>query len=205
MNLCWLWLVLLVLLGSVTMANAYYDPSAQRWLNRDPIGERGGKNLFTFTANNPVGLFDPDGLACDDPCGEAKRNGLDKGAVGGVVCCGGNKYSCVWKSGGATHASNSKATAIIDACVKAHEDAHQDDVDCPQQCITTRPPFRHPWISKKSECDSYKVHYDCLKNANCGGDPQCEQQVKTELKLVERRMNFYCGKYRSPKDSQNPL
>lgn len=44
------------------MANAYYDPGTQRWLNRDPMEELGGINLYEFTENNPVSGFDPYGL-----------------------------------------------------------------------------------------------------------------------------------------------
>jgi RHS repeat-associated protein len=41
----------------------YYDPNLQRWLNHDPIGERGGINLYRFVENNPVNRVDPLGLA----------------------------------------------------------------------------------------------------------------------------------------------
>jgi RHS repeat-associated protein len=40
----------------------YYDPNLQRWLNRDPIGEKGGINLYTFNRNNPLRFVDPFGL-----------------------------------------------------------------------------------------------------------------------------------------------
>jgi RHS repeat-associated protein len=39
-----------------------YDPNLGRWLNRDPIGEQGGINLYSFAYNDPVGLIDPLGL-----------------------------------------------------------------------------------------------------------------------------------------------
>jgi uncharacterized protein RhaS with RHS repeats len=32
------------------------------WLNRDPIAEWGGLNLYAYVANNPINLFDPLGL-----------------------------------------------------------------------------------------------------------------------------------------------
>ncbi len=39
-----------------------YDPAVGRWLNRDPIGEAGGNNLYSYVLNNPVLLVDPFGL-----------------------------------------------------------------------------------------------------------------------------------------------
>ena len=35
-----------------------------RWLNRDPIGEEGGLNLYGFCGNNAVSLYDMMGLSC---------------------------------------------------------------------------------------------------------------------------------------------
>lgn len=40
----------------------FYDPGLQRWLNRDPIEEAGGFNLFRFVNNAPLNYVDPDGL-----------------------------------------------------------------------------------------------------------------------------------------------
>jgi RHS repeat-associated protein len=40
----------------------FYDPQAQRWINRDPIGEAGGMNLYGFVGNGPVGAVDSSGL-----------------------------------------------------------------------------------------------------------------------------------------------
>jgi len=53
----------------------YYNPSTGRWVSRDPISERGGVNLYSFIANNPVSRFDSRGLSvfsdwfcCKDMC-----------------------------------------------------------------------------------------------------------------------------------------
>ncbi len=36
----------------------YYDPNLGRWMARDPIGERGGLNLYGFVGNNSVAHID---------------------------------------------------------------------------------------------------------------------------------------------------
>ena len=38
-----------------------YSPELGRWVNRDPIGEDGGKNLYRSFLNNTVCYFDPNG------------------------------------------------------------------------------------------------------------------------------------------------
>ena len=40
----------------------FYDPNLQRWLNRDPIQEGGGINLYGFVGNDPMDLLDPYGF-----------------------------------------------------------------------------------------------------------------------------------------------
>ena len=40
----------------------YYDPVTGRWPSRDPIGERGGVNLYGFIGNNGVNKWDRLGL-----------------------------------------------------------------------------------------------------------------------------------------------
>jgi hypothetical protein len=59
-------MVLLALIG-VQSAWGFYDPSVGRWINRDPIGEEGGLNLYAFVENNPVISTDPFGLDGSGP------------------------------------------------------------------------------------------------------------------------------------------
>jgi RHS repeat-associated protein len=40
----------------------FYEPYLQRWLNRDPLGEWGGLNLYEFGRNGPVMYVDPVGF-----------------------------------------------------------------------------------------------------------------------------------------------
>jgi RHS repeat-associated protein len=95
----------------------FYDPGLQRWINRDPIGEMGGLNLYGFVGNSPLIYVDPYGLAwydwdwidkASDFCAGAADDltfGLTDGARGllgwnDTVDKGGGAYS-----GGATTAA----------------------------------------------------------------------------------------------------
>jgi RHS repeat-associated protein len=40
----------------------FYDPAVQRWINRDPIGEKGGYDLYSFVLNDPNEIVDSFGL-----------------------------------------------------------------------------------------------------------------------------------------------
>jgi RHS repeat-associated protein len=40
----------------------FYEPNLQRWLNRDPIQQLGGINLYRAIQNNPLSWIDPLGL-----------------------------------------------------------------------------------------------------------------------------------------------
>lgn len=39
----------------------WYSIALRRWISRDPLGEDGGINLYTFCGNDPVNKFDPNG------------------------------------------------------------------------------------------------------------------------------------------------
>lgn len=44
------------------MGQRWYDPSTGRWLSRDPIGFRGGSNLYQYAKSSPLTRVDPNGL-----------------------------------------------------------------------------------------------------------------------------------------------
>jgi RHS repeat-associated protein len=48
----------------------FYDPNLQRWVNRDPIGEGGGVNLYLNSGNSPVDQIDPFGFEPPIPLDE---------------------------------------------------------------------------------------------------------------------------------------
>ncbi len=55
-----------------------YDPMHARWLERDPLGERGGINLYAYVGDAPVSLTDPLGL-CASRAHCLEVASLDKG------------------------------------------------------------------------------------------------------------------------------
>ena len=48
--------------GLLYMRNRWYSPSVQRFISRDPIGLRGGANLYAYVGNRPTDAIDPYGL-----------------------------------------------------------------------------------------------------------------------------------------------
>ena len=52
----------------------FYNPELKRWMNRDPIGEEGGVNLYGFFGNNGVNNVDPLGLIIIRPVSESPRD-----------------------------------------------------------------------------------------------------------------------------------
>jgi len=63
----------------------YLSPEVGRWVNRDPIKEKGGKNLYCFVRNRPVDRTDYRGLSLNDPPGSLPTG-----------CCGGTAYVIAW-------------------------------------------------------------------------------------------------------------
>ena len=48
--------------GLIAYQRRFYKPAIGRWINRDPIEEGGGENLYALVENNPVLFVDPFGL-----------------------------------------------------------------------------------------------------------------------------------------------
>ncbi|MCD4779486.1 MAG: hypothetical protein K8S27_02905, partial [Candidatus Omnitrophica bacterium] len=52
----------------------YYDPETGRWLNRDPIDEQGGLNLYVLLNNNSINSIDHLGLIDVEACVEVLKS-----------------------------------------------------------------------------------------------------------------------------------
>jgi len=49
--------------GLYYFGSRFYEPNFERWLNRDPIGEAGGVNVYGFAGNSPANVLDAYGLS----------------------------------------------------------------------------------------------------------------------------------------------
>ncbi|CAN5700614.1 hypothetical protein BH11VER1_BH11VER1_38710 [soil metagenome] len=58
----------------------FYLTAIGRWPSRDPIGERGGRNLYGMVGNDPVDRWDGFGL-------------IGGGGAHPVMCCGGKPFN----------------------------------------------------------------------------------------------------------------
>lgn len=173
----------------------YYSASTGRWVSRDPKEEKGGINLYALVKNKPVSAYDPLGLSCEDPCGQAKKQRIDKGNPGGTVCCEGAKYACVWDPTGDPAAQSDGGKRIAAKCTKAHEDYHLKDprVKCgPGPGCGMGVTMASG--GKASECDAYKAEMACYDASDCAGDPQCIKDVDAMKKTAQMGIDDNCGK-----------
>lgn len=65
----------------------YYDPEMGRWVNRDPVGEFGGSNLYAFVNNNAIDRWDYLGMS---PLDDILSDILDPFKT---ECCNGKPYN----------------------------------------------------------------------------------------------------------------
>lgn len=104
----WLFLTMLSLLALLPAARAYYDPSPQRWLTRDPIQEQPGKfntrglrlqakagwNLYQFVFNQAINRLDTDGRLTMGDVTHAISEATRYIGFGGMCC--NNSSSTTW-------------------------------------------------------------------------------------------------------------
>ena len=121
----------------------------------------GGESAYGYAMNNPVTYTDPTGLApcspspCSTfpggPCAYAKSRGDDHGAGGGVICCDGKAYPCVWNIG--------PTPPSLRECAFAHEQRH---VKQPGGCPPDGSYGRQHKVGPYPECAPSRQEIRCL-------------------------------------------
>jgi len=69
---------------NLTVTRAY-DPNLGRWLSRDPLGEQGGINLYSYVDNQPIDWRDPYGLSPATTWNAVAGGGATVGEGAGAV------------------------------------------------------------------------------------------------------------------------
>lgn len=166
----------------------YYSAESGRWVNRDPVTERGSKlvishafrtnptrkisderNLSLFVRNDPVSVFDPTGLMAtppapappsSDPCEVAeKKLKIPIDEGGALVCHDGKLLGCVWNKSQGTY---KKFPGLL-KCKQSHEDAHvgqNPNVTC--ELCKTYYYIPDPKKKPERECKASQLEIDCL-------------------------------------------
>jgi RHS repeat-associated protein len=145
----------------------WYVPELQRWVNRDPIEERGGKNLYAFVGNDPIGLYDLDGRAPPLVIG----GGLVVVTVGRVVvvltiAC----FSYPPCAKAAIDNAIEAAKKLRDLCRRTRRDCDKEWDDARRRCAEelAKPNPSRPFTG------GYDNIEDCAKglvSEECGGNP----------------------------------
>jgi RHS repeat-associated protein len=182
--------------GFAYFGHRYYSPVLGRWISRDPMGERGGLDLYSSVLNAPVLHVDALGLVppwggtprpippdvgvpppTDSKCtgsGERACTGMcQKGYVGHTICYEGKRCYCACP-GGTSGYSNPTAKQIIEQCNPVHERVHARDTDPPCPPSGASYPPRDP-EGTSEECKAVVEGIRCLRGAagGCGGDSGC--------------------------------
>jgi len=84
--------------GLYQVRNRYLHPKLGTWLNRDPIGENAGTNLYRFVDDNPITYIDPDG-AIPVPCPSCQPPQPDPCGLKDPRSCETQKTDCIIRAG----------------------------------------------------------------------------------------------------------
>lgn len=74
--------------GLMHLGARYYDPAIGRFLQRDPIGITGGRNVYEYAHSDPINAVDPDGqrFGIPRPTGPRDESWFDKPWSGVHYC-----------------------------------------------------------------------------------------------------------------------
>jgi RHS repeat-associated protein len=149
--------------GLVYYLYRFYEPNSQRWLNRDPIGERGGINLYRFVRNDPSSTKDRFGHSIVGPIvviGVAVGAGVAAGWCIDRLAC------AAWRSLSIRFAeSEADANAPDGSTHRGQGAAAGNDADLLTHCIAGCDMARHP-----GPCGGPDGALDALQRREIGND-----------------------------------
>ena len=169
----------------------YYDPLLQRWINRDPIAENGGLNVYQFVANNPTTYRDHFG---HQPIPNRPNEAVGDPNVATVACDGKGDYKIYGVK---------NAPMATKSCIKQHEQQHIDDLKAKfgENSCKGVPEGNIPIYDKEfldyTECKAYKREINCLSKA-CHKNERERQQIKRQKEGARARLldpHRHCDKH----------
>jgi RHS repeat-associated protein len=158
--------------GLVYYLYRHYDGNLQRWLNRDPLSEFGGINLYGFVLNNPAIWIDAFGLV----------------TVGVPTPVPPGDNSIVCKGGKLVVQNNNKGPDS--KCTQAHEDQHIQDWKKrygDDLCKGVKDGYLpvggdgYSEFLRQSECDAFKVGKKCRDDLLKGCDPKDKAAIQAGI------------------------
>lgn len=171
----------------------YYSTSTGRWVSRDPVGEKGGRNLMAFVDNNPLSRSDYLGLAasCCAPeksCAEICQMALKNNDIawfitgGGVVCYYGKACPCAGPAPAIGY--NPGDCPFVDLVIIAHEKRHLPKVDCSKCGFYSGQDWKPGVDGKKEECEQRKQSIKELQEMSPYLDPKCKAVADKVIELL---------------------
>jgi RHS repeat-associated protein len=183
----------------------FYDPYSERWLNREPLGERADMNLYRPMANNTITHFDVDGRIWRT---SPAPNGNEDATV---ICKNGKPVPSIPRSKQQSVAnlayldsqhggpgSFSRSYFCYMNCVRQHEQSHIADAlaENPNICQGVADgPIPIYVINDnstdlyKSELKAHEISRDCLQKCKktCPGD-SVDQGIEAEQKWSDKNV-----------------
>ena len=126
----------------------FYSPDQGRWLNFDPIGEKGGLNLYGFVGNDPVNGWDRLGLLAIAPVDDSPK--IEANAAGGInlwasafIILDGRDNGAVSDAGGGILVHGKRVTVALQDC-NTGEDIKESEALQKRLSIPARPKATQP-------------------------------------------------------------
>jgi hypothetical protein len=189
----------------------YYDPVTGRWPSRDPIGERGGVNLYGFVRNMPTIYIDILGNEFTSH-GVKEVNSYNADGAHGLTVANillHLKCACTKNKDGKKiwYVENSKFSVDATAYVPKNYSRFKDDRDPGRQNTTVLVPRNKPMFDKTKDheqihIDHYEEYHDAIElyldiaMLLTITDPEsdvkvCEKVAQSILDEVKKRWSGY--------------
>jgi len=168
----------------------YYELNLQRWINRDPISEKGGVNLYVYVLNSPIRWIDAFGLA--------PKVGYPAWPGNTIVCDGSGGIAIQTQTG----AQMAQPPGLYE-CMMAHEETHRQQVLARNPSICLGVPAGRAIIDDdkisrgRSEGEAYSVEEGCLRSL----EETCPaNQAKIDQRIDDIRKDRERKRDRNDKD-----